>query len=95
MRYFRVRTENRLDRPWWDFLSDLSAWQVDTGGANQIDATGPDASGFFLSGSLSMRRTTGSDDLEVGQCRPVLEEEGPVIAGRASVASSRRAVLRQ
>ena len=85
--YFRIQTENRLARPYWDFATDPSAWNVSLAGANQIDATTPDASGFFLSKSLSMRRLTGSGTLSVSQCVPTVADEGDVIRGRASVVS--------
>ena len=69
--YFRVQTENRLARPYWDFATDLGAWTVSTVGPTVIDVTAPDASGFFLSDGLSLRGSTGSATMAVSQCLPV------------------------
>lgn len=68
--YFRVQTENRLNRPYWDFASDLGAWTIDDVGQTVVDVSAPDADGFFLSDALSMRGSTGSATMAVSQCLP-------------------------
>jgi len=87
--YFRVQTENRLARPYWDFPTDLDAWGVDAPGDTEIEVTAPDASGFFLSFGLSMLSPVGNAGMLVTQCLPVVPgADGDVLEARARVMST-------
>ncbi len=89
--YFRVQTENRLNRPYWDFATDLDVWDVDDAGLTVVDVTAPDASGFFLSDGLSMSGTTGSAAMAVSQCMtvsPPAPTESDVVKARTRVISA-------
>lgn len=68
-RHFRVRVDNRLSRPHFDFDTDLAPWTLvePAGGDISHDAT-QDGKGFPLSGSAHFVNPTGGTLLGMRQC---------------------------
>lgn len=68
-RHFRVRVDNRLVKPFFDFDSDLSAWTLSEPVPGDIsrDAS-EDGDGFPLSGAAHFVNPTGGTLLTMRQC---------------------------
>ncbi len=86
-RFFRVSVANVLDRPYFDFASDLGAWTVVSGVHANIIHDAADGDGFPLSGSLRFVNLSGETTMEVVECMPLVGMPSWVYAGelRATV----------
>ena len=88
IRHFRVRIANPIDRPHFDFATDLDAWTLTTGGALDIVHDPLDADGFPLSGSARLQNLSGATTLRLLQCMPLPPEDLYVLSGEARIAAS-------
>jgi uncharacterized repeat protein (TIGR01451 family) len=87
LRHFRVRLTNLVDRPFFDFASDLDAWTLTAGGPSDIVRDPLDADGFSLSGSARLQNLSGASSLRLVQCTPVPPDEFYLLSGEARMSA--------
>ena len=88
IRFFRARIENLLDRPHFDFDTDLEAWMQVGGGTSDTFWDSIDADGFGRSGSLGLRNLSTATTLEVLQCIPVPSGGSYQLSGETLIVAS-------
>ena len=88
IRHFRVRLANPIDRPHFDFASDLDAWTQTVGGPLDIVHDALDADGFALSGSVRLQNLSGATTLRILQCMALPPEEFYVLSGEARIGAA-------
>ncbi len=66
--YFRVRRDNMLVRPYFDFSTDLDAWDPSSVEPGEITTAPLDWASFPLSGSAALASLTSGPYLAVSQC---------------------------
>ncbi len=94
IRHFRVRTANLIDRPHFDFASDLDAWTLTTGGILDIVRDSLDADGFALSGSARLQNVSGATTLRLLQCMPLPSSDSYVLSGEGRIDAAPGSLVR-
>jgi len=82
--YFRVRRDNLLDRPYFDFASDLDAWEPSSVQPGEIVVSPPDWATFPLSDSVGLFSLTGGNYLAIHQCVDDVGAESYDLRARAN-----------
>ncbi|MEO8195215.1 MAG: beta-propeller fold lactonase family protein [Thermoanaerobaculia bacterium] len=88
IRHFRVRIVNLVERPHFDFTTDLDAWTLTAGGPADIVNDPLDADGFPLSGSARLQNLSGVTTLSMLQCIPVPTTDLFVLAGESRITAA-------
>ena len=84
-RHFRVRIANVIERPHFDFASDIDAWTLTSGGPLDIVQDPLDADGFALSGSARLQNLSGAPILRLLQCMALPPDEFYVLSGECRI----------
>ncbi len=87
IRHFRVRIANLVDRPYFDFATDLDGWTLFAGGPSDIVRDPVDADGFALSGSARLQNLSGAMSLRLVQCTPLPPDGSYLLAGETRIAA--------
>ncbi len=88
IRHFRVRLANPIDRPHFDFASDLDAWTLTVGAPLDIVHDALDGDGFALSGSVRLQNLSSATTLRILQCMALPPEEFYVLSGEARIGAA-------